>query len=289
MKPERPETIMHSNTWRLATTALASLLACAAGCQFPDFHGLRDAAQNATSGRDVERLSERQIANVQLSLARSLEQEGDASRALDAYRAVAEKDPRQATAYWRMAVLHDRQGRTRESEALYRQALKLEPKNADMHCDLGYSLYLQRRWGESEECLRHAVALKSSHRRAHNNLGLLLGQTERVDEALAEFHKAGCPDAEAHANLAFVMTLNHRWDTARQQYELALDANPDSAAAKTGLENLNALIAKTSPNSGPLSLASYERSADNRPAAATPLAEIDRPEHGVIRTADRAP
>lgn len=246
---------MQNNMWRLAAAVLASLVICAAGCQFPNFLGRRDAAQNSPSRGDGQRLSDRQVADVQLSLARSFEQQGEHGRALDAYRGVAEKDPQRATAYWRMAVLHDRQGNVRESEALYRQALKLEPKNPDIHCDFGYSLYLNRRWGESEERLRRAVSLKAAHRRAHNNLGLLLAQTERMDEARTEFRQAGCTEAEVRTNLAFVLTLNRRWDEARAQYELALESNPGSTAAKAGLDNLNALLAKTSLDAGPVALA----------------------------------
>jgi Flp pilus assembly protein TadD len=206
----------------------------------------------------VPRLTKRQVADVQLSLAQSLEREGELNAALDAYREVAEKHPQRATACWRMAVLHDRQGNVLESEGLYRRALKAEPTNPDIRCDFGYSLYLQKRWAEAEDQLRQAVASKSSHRRAHNNLGLLLAQTERLDEALVEFRQAGCQEAEARANVAFVLTLNHRWDEASAQYELALDANPGSAAAKAGLESLAGIVAKTAPAKEDLTRVGYE-------------------------------
>src|SRR5580658_9404384 len=98
MKSEHKEIIMQSNSWRLVAD-LASLLTCTTGCQFPGFRDSRDAVQNVSSGGDVERLSDRQVADVQLSLARSLEQQREYSRALDAYRGVAEKDSQRATAY----------------------------------------------------------------------------------------------------------------------------------------------------------------------------------------------
>ena len=153
----------------------------------------------------------------------------------------------------------------KESEPFYREALKRDPKNPDLLCDFGYSLYLQRRWAESEERLRQAIALKPRHSRAHNHLGLIMAQTEQTDAALAEFRKAGCNSAEARNNLAFVMTLNQRWVEAREQYELALDANPDSAAAQSGLENLEAVLAKAEPNAGNFRMTSFSRSADVSP------------------------
>lgn len=261
---------MHYKTLRLASIALTGLLACATGCQITDL-GSHSPARPATDDA-VERLSDRQIAEVKLSLARTLERKRDGEPSIQAYREALEKDPQRALAYWRLAVLNDRQGNVQESEKLYRQALKLEPKNAEIHCDFGYSLYLQRRWAEAEESLRQAVALKSAMPRAHNNLGLVLAQTGRVDESLAEFRKSGCKEAEARANLAFVLTLNRCWDEARAQYELALDANPDSAAAKVGLESLEAVVAKASSGAESVALASNELNAGMAHAAASAAA-----------------
>ncbi|MBC8117926.1 MAG: tetratricopeptide repeat protein, partial [Candidatus Saccharimonas sp.] len=159
--------------------ACTSAVVFLVGCQFPGFRS----AQRKSPDHQERPLNGRQVAEVQLSLARSLELRGEIEPALNAYRQAIEKDPRRATGYWRMAVLQDRQGQVEESAALYQQALKLDSKNPDLLCDYGYSLYLQRRWAEAEERLRQAIALKPKHSRAHNHLGLVLAQTERADEA----------------------------------------------------------------------------------------------------------
>jgi len=190
-----------------------------------------------------------------LSLAHSLEIQGEIEPAMDAYRKAIEKAPKQSTGYWRLAVLHDRQGRLQESVSLYEQALKLDRKNADIHCAYGYNLYLQRRWAEGEDHLRQAIALKPAHARAHGNLGLLLAQTERFDEAFSEFRRAGASESDAHVNVAFVSTLNHNWARAREGYNFALMANPNSEAARTGIEKLEAIVAKTNPGAGTVTLA----------------------------------
>lgn len=246
--------------WMVAIT-LAGVIVFFAGCHIP---GFRSAKRESFDDRDRP-LNGRQVAEVQLSLARSLELRGEIEPALNAYRQAVEKDPRRATGYWRMAIIQDRQGKVEESETLYRKALKLDSKNPVLLCDYGYSLYLQRRWAEAEERLRQSIALKPKLLQAHNNLGLVLAQVERADEALVEFRKAGCDTADAHSNLAFVMTLNHRWDEAREQYELALDANPDSTVAKSGLENLESVVVKASPSADSVELTNYERPAKSRP------------------------
>ncbi|MBS0265739.1 MAG: tetratricopeptide repeat protein [Planctomycetes bacterium] len=245
--------------------ALIGLACSLAGCQFTESFRERSLARKAASGEDSAQLTPRQAADAKISLARSLEQRGETDRALEAYREILDKDSKQWAACWRLAVLSDRRGNIQESEGYYRRALKAESKNADLQCDYGYSLYLQRRWAESEEHLRQAIALKSSHRRAHNNLGMLLAQTERYQESLAEFRKSGCAEAEAEANLAFVLTLNRRWDEAREHYQLALAANPESTSAKTGLEKLEQIVARANQPANDVVLAGHERPAKPQP------------------------
>jgi Flp pilus assembly protein TadD len=140
---------------------------------------------------------------------------------------------------------------------------------------MGYSLYLQRRWGEAEMNLRQALALKPSHSRAHNNLALVLAHGERLDEAFAEFRKAGCTEADARVNMAFVLTLERHWPEARRHYERALAADPSSTPAKKGLEQLSVLVAKaapadrspSAPGQGPIVPVAY-RAAPDRAAPA---------------------
>ena len=231
--------------WLRASFVLVATVLCGfVGCNLPDFRLTRGNPPPKQPHEENRKLSEKQIADVKLSLARSLEMEGQFDAAMDEYRKAIDKSPRQATPYWRMAVINDRRGNIQESGQLYRQALGFDPKNADIHCDYGYSLYLQRRWAEAEDEYREALKLAPQNRRAHNNFGLLLAQTERSEEALAEFKLAGCSADDAHVNLAFVSMMNQRFDQAREEFRRALDANPGSAVARAGSEKLAALTAR---------------------------------------------
>ncbi|HZT82481.1 MAG TPA: tetratricopeptide repeat protein [Gemmataceae bacterium] len=185
-----------------------------------------------------------QVADVQVALGKSLEERGAPEQALAAYQAALRHDPSRADAAARLAVLYDLQGRFAESEELHRKAVAAQPSNADLHCNLGYSLYLRHDWAGAEASLRQALTLAPGHRRAHNNLGLVLAHAGRADEALVEFRRAGCSEAEARANLGFALTLEQRWDEARGQYERALAEDPSSAAARKGLRELDALAAR---------------------------------------------
>ena len=144
----------------------------------------------------------------------------------------------------RLAVLHDKQGKFRESAELYRKALALQPGDPDIFCDMGYSFYLQRRWAEAEMNLRQSIAINPDHQRAHNNLALLLVRDNRLEDALAEFRKAGSDPVQAHMNLAFALTIDQRWESARAEYQRALAIDPSCQLAKDRLDQLNALVAK---------------------------------------------
>jgi tetratricopeptide (TPR) repeat protein len=243
---------MQTKRFRCLLAAAVGILSLA-GCQLPS--PLTSRLSLSTGGQEgASALTASQVADVQIAFGRSLEKRGDAERAVAVYREAIKNDPHRADAYWRLAVLQDQQGKWADSGELYRKALEAQPDNPDLYCDLGYSLYLQARRTEAETNLRQALKLAPDHRRAHNNLALLLAHTGRSEKALAEFRKGGCSEAEAHNNLAFALTLERRWDEARDHYELALAATPSLEAARKGLSDLNRLTAKLAahvPPAGP--------------------------------------
>jgi len=189
-------------------------------------------------------LNQRQVADVQVGLGRTLENQGELEQAAAAYWEALKRDPDRGDAYLRLAIVYDRQGRFSESGELYGKALAAQPGNPEIYCDRGYSLYLQHAWSEAEMNLRQAIALQPANARAHNNLGLVLGHAGRVEESLDEFRKAGCTESDAQVNLAFALTLDRRWSEARKHYETALAKDGMSERARKGLEELNSLVTK---------------------------------------------
>ncbi len=236
---------------RCATICVAIFAICAAGCkQTETVPGSPVDPQSSwlsklTFWKSEDDLSEQGMAeqemDVRMSMARSFERQGQTDQAIKIYRDIVDKDKSRVDACHRLAVLHDKKGDCKISEAFYRAALKKDPENPEIHCDLGYSFYLQRRWQEAEASLRQALALRPDLTRAHINLGLLLARTGRTDESLVEFARAGCPEADARANMAFALMLEERWWEAQQQYELALAVDSQSKAAQDGLRTLHSL------------------------------------------------
>ena len=226
----------------LAAGALLGLVGCHQVPSRLDRASIRSWRQDpGASGGNVTPAQE---ADVQISLGRVAERQGDVEQAMAAYKAALSRDSRRADAYLRLAILNDQQGKFRESAELYRKALALRPGDAEIFCDMGYSFYLQRRWAEADANLKQAIALNPDLQRAHNNLALLLMRDNRREEALAEFRKGGSSPSQAHMNLAFALTMDQRWESAREEYERALALDPASPLAKERLGQLKALIAK---------------------------------------------
>lgn len=242
----------HKLSYRLITVAI--VVATLSGCrQFNGPWGFHlpwsktarlGQAPAAVPTEAPEPLRPEQKADIQIAMARSLENQGRTDDAKKMYQQAIEAAPKRADAYHFLALLHDRKGECRVAEKYYQQALDRDEQNAQLHCDLGYSYYLQQRWPEAEKQLCRALELDPDLKRAHNNLGLLLARTGREGDALQEFLRAGADPAEAHANLAYVFTLMDRWHDAETEFQQALAIDPRLKSAQAGLAKLRSLAAK---------------------------------------------
>lgn len=189
-----------------------------------------------------------QTLEVQLALARTLERQGDLDRTEAAYRKILSRHPDQAVALHRLAVIADQRKRYKQSAELFQQALEQQPGSPDLFCDIAYSFYLQRRWTEAEMNFKQAIALDAYHERAHNHLGMLLAQTERSEEALAEFRQAGCSDAESHLNLALALTHCNRLAAARAEFQNARYVSSGEKEVEEKIARVEELLAEADPD-----------------------------------------
>jgi Flp pilus assembly protein TadD len=226
--------------------ALAVGLSLLAGCRQVE---PRQAAAPPTmlAPESTPKLTSAQIADVKIAYARTLEKRGSADEARASYLEAIKLDPARADACARLGVLYDRQGKFDEADGWHRKAVAAQPKNPDFHCNLGYSLYVQGKLVEAEKSLRMCLAIAPDHARAHNNLGMVLARSERGEDALAEFRRAGCNALDAQTNLAFALTLEGRLPEARASYERNLAADPSSAVSQKGLQEVNHLIVTSEP------------------------------------------
>src|SRR5690606_13350297 len=95
---------------------------------------------------------------------------------------------------------------------------------------------------EAEISLRQALAIAPDHRRSHNHLGVVLAHRGQPDQALAAFRRADCSPAQAHANLALILTLNHQSSDAQQHLRYAQSFADDDQGTQERLAAVEALL-----------------------------------------------
>jgi len=233
---------------RFVAAGWAIVVLCLTGCQSWNPFSKPSAAPATSPGAQLfaksepaKPLTNDQKADVQLTIASSLESEGQFDEAVKIYEGLIKKNPKGAEAYHRLALAYDKKGDSPQAEKYYRLAIERDPKNADLLCDAGYNYYLQCRWPEAEAKFNQALKLNPNLARAHNNLGLVQAHTERHDLALASFQRAGCKAADAHANLGYCLLWDRQNEPAEKQFQLAVRLDPACKPATEGLARVHAL------------------------------------------------
>ena len=216
----------------LTTCCLTILI----GCSSPTTFGTRGnpLAFNHQSADDQESRSEANLPR-QLTKARNLENEGNWDKARAIYTDLIAQFPDRPQLYHRLAKLSDRQGRHDEAIQLYSEALRHKPADGEILNDMGYSFFLQGQLEKAESALLKATVANPGNVRYHNNLGLVYGHMRRYDKALDVFNRVG-GSADAQFNLAFVLSAQGDFDSAKQCFRKALALDPNHKKARKALE-----------------------------------------------------
>lgn len=191
--------------------------------------------------------------DAQLSLARLSERTGDKQTAEQIYQAALKNYPPNQLVHHRLGVLAAQQSRFEEAAEHFDTAARLGPPSSDLMNDFGYNLYLMDRRPEAESAFRRALEINPQNKSARANLAMLLGESRRFDESLAEFRRAGT-EAEAQANLGYVKTQTGDLDGAVACYHRALaldDSLKPAAEALLQLTRHQAELKAKSPGNAP--------------------------------------
>jgi Flp pilus assembly protein TadD len=166
-----------------------------------------------------------------LAIARLSERQGDGDQARRLYSAYLERNPRHPLPHHRLGVMAARSAKFEEAEQHFQAALKIGSPSTELLCDLGYLYYLQDRLQEAEEVLRQACAADPANQAACNNLALVYAGQGEFDKSMRYFRRVN-DDAEAHANVAFMLAQHGRMEHSRSAYlrALTLDKSLKTAA-----------------------------------------------------------
>ena len=170
-----------------------------------------------------------------LELAEALEKNGQLAKALPAYRAAVERNPKWAAAVEKLGTALRHAGRYQEAADVLKQAAVAQPENAFVWHELGLTYRALGRNSEAVGALAKAIELDPEFPEAHNNLGILNLAAGEGARAEAEFREAIRirPDyADAHGNLANLLLGAGNFAGARQQFEIAIRLRPEDAATR---------------------------------------------------------
>jgi tetratricopeptide (TPR) repeat protein len=133
--------------------------------------------------------------------------------------------------------------RFQDAALSYFAVVHSQPDNADAQYNLGLCLQRSDRWDASCQAFERSLALDPSREVARLGLAASLLYLNRVDEALANFHKcSNVLDGPASFGKAVALQLLRRFDEAESAYESVLASDPESEEA---LSNLIALSVET--------------------------------------------
>jgi tetratricopeptide (TPR) repeat protein len=194
---------------------------------------------NSTSSSKITKdLADDEAAEVWVALGKQLEAKGHHANAIAAFEKAKQMDNQYVEPLaHRLGVLYDMIDEPSKAQIEFQRALKQNPKNADLLNDIGYSYYNRGNWVEAESYFRKALDHDSKHAKAKMNLGMTLAQNDKYEEAVRVFQEV-VPEAEARANVAFLMLAQGKKEAAKEQYLLARSLDPTLKTVQIALEKL---------------------------------------------------
>jgi tetratricopeptide (TPR) repeat protein len=249
-------TIVQPLAQRRHLTTVLVILAAVAGCnQFDKLLAKRNADGNAANsptksqnGWFSSRKSKAKTPDELFQLARDSEKSGDPEQALEAYDRVIAAQANHAAAHHRLAIVHEQLGNGDLAEHHFQMALEQIPEDPELRCDYSYSLYLRGQYSLANEQLSMLLKKSPNHARANMHLGLVQASLGDTEQAMKCFAKAGCKPAEAHANLAYVLTAQDKWPEAASHLQVAMTHDPKSEQFRSRFAEIQALLATNEPD-----------------------------------------
>jgi TolB-like protein/tetratricopeptide (TPR) repeat protein/DNA-binding winged helix-turn-helix (wHTH) protein len=132
-----------------------------------------------------------------------------------------------------LAGLYVTSGRYGTALDMYRALLDRDPRNADTHIGLGQALEGLGKLAEAETSLRRATETEPSYWSAHNALGGFLFAQGRIEEAIAEYRRVVDlvpQSASAQNNLGAALFMQGDLAGAIGTYERSLALEPSRSA-----------------------------------------------------------
>ena len=137
-------------------------------------------------------------------------------------------------------------GRLQEAVEHYRRSIAIHP-TAEAHTFLGWTYSFMGRLDDAIAECHKAIETDPSFGNPYNDIGAYLMQKGKVDEAIPWFLRAlDAPRYESycfpHMNLGRAYEAKRQWSAAMREFELALKERADYRPAKEGLARIRAMF-----------------------------------------------
>ncbi|MBN1336401.1 MAG: tetratricopeptide repeat protein, partial [Deltaproteobacteria bacterium] len=195
-----------------------------------------DARQALDRLRDVERHLP-DDARVAYDLGLAHEQVGDSATARESYRKAVALDPTLGSAWLRLGLLEDRDGRLPEALATWRQGIQRIPDDVDLRVAEMSALLRMGRYAEVEASAKTALEVNANALPIYSNLALAYIEQGKLDLAKFVLQRAfqslegAEQDAHVHAFLGRIHYLQGNKGEARTQLKRALELDPNLVPA----------------------------------------------------------
>jgi spermidine synthase len=153
-------------------------------------------------------------------------------------------DPDRVEAYVNLSVAYMQMNRLDKARSHIEAAITIRPDFAEAHHIYGKILSQLNRQKDAIKHFSTAITLKPEFARAHYDLGILFLQQQIWDNAITCFKNTLtiAPNlAGAHLNLGKALTKMNDLNAANHHFEEALRLDPESVAAREGLESIRQL------------------------------------------------
>jgi len=136
-----------------------------------------------------------------------LHNQGEFSKAIQAYQKVIKLDPTYIEAYNNLGIIYQEIGDFDRALGAYQKSIEINPQYEKGHNNMGILFYLKGRHEEALEAFQKALAINVNNIESHINLGVIFKKQGQLNKAIESYQKAldiNPLHTEIHYNIALL-------------------------------------------------------------------------------------
>ncbi|MBN9522185.1 tetratricopeptide repeat protein [bacterium] len=154
------------------------------------------------------------------------------------YQRALKQDPKHKGALLGTARMYVKTGEREKAAEAFKKYVDVHPKDAAVHHEAAMACARFQDWTGATRWCEAALQLDPENRAYRKTLGFCQARAGRWDEAFTTMCRV-MPEAQARYNMAAVLLHTNNPDACRAQLQLALQADPQHAAARDFIAELD--------------------------------------------------